>query len=275
MSRLPRVFVLASVAGILFAGSGFSQQKALTLDDIVNALAQGVTEEVLRIQIEESGCDCRATGVRGAIALQSLRTSGASEEFIRWLLQQGQAQQRSMQPVAVGRTAPPSGSSDARPTTVTLFGGYSFGRTDADNEYFRNLHGWNANVSIAVNEWFSIAGDVAGHYKRVSLLDVLELRRASIHTFAVGPQFSGWGRTRRTRGFGHVMIGAANVSDVVFETFLQTDTRICFIIGGGLDVGVGKGVAIRAFQSDWVYVPLPNDLHVSVGRLSFGVVGRF
>ena len=58
----------------------------------------------------------------------------------------------------------------------------------------------------------------------------------------------------------------------------ETDTQgtgvyPVLLIGGGLDVGVSKHMALRVFQSDWVHHF--GDDGFDMFRLSFGVVGRF
>jgi hypothetical protein len=267
-NRLSASNLAACVAVLCLAGGlCFSADEPLTLEQIADALAAGVSEEVLRMQIDASGCDCRARGVRGAMALQRLRNAGASEEFVRLLLSLGR------EPAPMHREGIPS-SQVPGPTAGTIFGGFSYGRSGSEFDPFKNLVGWNAGFSVAVTEWLSLAGDAAGHYKETGALGI-DFADVKIHTVAVGPQFSTWGRTRRTRGFGRVMVGAAWVREEFFEIPTYSDTGVAVIVGGGLDVGAARGLAFRAFQSDWVYIPQSGGESINLWRISVGIVGRY
>jgi hypothetical protein len=261
------VVLMSVLSAPVFGGVEAVEERPMTLEEIVDAVNSGVSEEVLRLQIEEGGCDCRTGGVRGAVALQRLKEAGVSDDFIRFLIQQGERPRGEPAPV---RRVRPTAEAPEKPTAATVFGGYSFGRTygDAGEE---NLHGWNAGLSVAATDWLSVAGDVSGHYIDFEGLGIL---KANIHTFAMGPQFSTWGRTRRTRGFGRFLVGAGRTNLWLLGES-GSDTGLAFVTGGGLDVGVGRNVAVRVFQSDWVHIRHAGDLRINMLRLSFGLTGRF
>jgi len=66
--------------------------------------------------------------------------------------------------------------------------------------------------------------------------------------------------------FGHFMVGGANSQlrdEKGTSGFDESNTEFAMVIGGGLDVNLGKHYAIRAAQFD--YVPIHTDINERVG----------
>ena len=146
-----------------------------------------------------------------------------------------------------------------------LFGGFSFTRGDLD----LNMYGWNASIAGVVNEWFSIVGDLSGHYADVGggVADAA----VRMHSFAIGPQFSARGKS--AVGFAHALVGANRIDGVV-EGCGGGKSYFEIIAGGGVDIPVNKSLAVRVIQADWVHIRT-GDSGVNQARLSAGLVVRF
>jgi opacity protein-like surface antigen len=148
---------------------------------------------------------------------------------------------------------------------VEVFGGYSYGGGTA--------HGWNGSIAGNVNRWFGIVADFGGQYTRIESPVVSE--RIKTHSLLFGPRFSA--RSKHVTPFAHVLLGAAHndarARELGFD-FHFTDTSFAVALGGGLDVSVGKRVAIRAFQIDYLRTNFFDGAQ-NKGRISAGVVFRF
>ena len=274
----------------LFFAVTLAQDAPITNREIIALLKEGISEDLILHKIQTSGCKCRTA----AMDIMTLKGSGASETLISGMI--SQTHRTATSPVRPRSPQIPQipqipNSELEEPTFATLFGGYTYGYTEGDLGG-AHWNGWNVATSFAITDWLSIAGDVSGHYlgnfpdgsffipERISF-------DHSIYTFAAGPQFSTWGRTRKVRGFGHVMVGGGHQNQREVESLSPprvvgfneetnthgTGVHPVLLIGGGLDVGVSKHMALRVFQSDWVHHFGNNGFDMF--RLSFGVVGRF
>ena len=253
-----------------------AQDAPITNREIIALLKDGISEDLILHKIQTSGCKCRTA----AMDIMTLKGSGASETLIRGIISQTQrtatSPARSQSP-----RIPNSELEEPKPTVATLFGGYAYGYSELESGESSNLHGWNVATSFVITDWLSLVGDVSGHYSGGSHIDGFG---SSIYTFAAGPRFSTWGRTRKVRGFGHVMVGGGRQKGPVNVLIGQlivpavgVEVHPVLLIGGGLDVRVNEHVAFRVFQSDWVrhFSQLGSSKDFDMVRLSFGVVGRF
>lgn len=176
---------------------------------------------------------------------------------------------------------------------VEVFGGYSYLRADLSDDQSlltgasENLHGFHAQVAGNLNRYFSIAGDISGHYKNLdteTFVGIPEVRlrsaNASLYTFLGGPQVKA--RNKRATLFAHALFGAARANlKVVVEdlipgnnfggTFTESETKFAFALGGGVDVSVSDRIAIRAVQADYLRTHFAEQTQNNF-RLSVGVV---
>jgi len=173
-----------------------------------------------------------------------------------------------------------------------VFGGYSYFHADGGG----SLHGWNGSVGINLNKWVGVVADVSGHYgsssTRVSTaiiglpdLSVEASADSNIHTFLAGPQLS-YRKDKRLTPFGHALFGLARVHEkgtattsgpvlgTTTFTFNDTDTGFAMGLGGGLDVGITRSVALRLIQADYLMTRLNGDTQNNA-RISVGFVFRF
>ena len=183
-----------------------------------------------------------------------------------------------------------------------VFGGYSFLHAD-DSLSFRsaggaNLHGWNASVTANLDRWFGLTADFSGHYDSSSSIQELVppfppgfppipsftttvKSSTNVHTFMVGPRFS-YRKNEKITPFAHVLFGVSRRhldSDVSFIGFGRTsfsanDTSFAGAVGGGLDVAMGKNLALRVIQADYLLTRAFGN-NANNARISTGIVFRF
>lgn len=157
----------------------------------------------------------------------------------------------------------PAAAQDA--PRAEVFGGYTYAGGGA--------HGWDASAAGNVNGWLGLVADVSGQYAGLEEPGVRE--RIRTHAFLFGPQFS-VRRNRRVTPFARALFGASHVSTEAAEAgqiFSFSDTSFAVALGGGLDVKVKEGLAVRVVQLDYVRTGFFGETQ-NKGRLSFGLVLR-
>lgn len=184
-----------------------------------------------------------------------------------------------------------------------FFGGYSVLRTRYEAEPTdprtqtptivafpgrQTFDGFNASGTVYLTKGFGVTGDFSGHFKTNRIADPLGgFISSHIRVFNVlgGPQYK-FRRNSRIAPFVRALAGVANTrsrlevpSLNVTETLSSTDFALA--LGGGVDVGVSKRVALRVFQFDYNPIFLSSGNALGFGntradnvRFSFGVVIR-
>jgi hypothetical protein len=150
-----------------------------------------------------------------------------------------------------------------------LFGGYSYNRSDG-----ANFNGWGASITENVNSYFGIKGDFSGHYLTKSANGYKV--ENWLHTVAVGPQLS-MRNSEAFSGFFHTLIGATNrrlKSTPAAAPESDSHTVFALIFGGGLDVRISKGVALRVLQVDYMLNRYQGET-LNNFRFAAGFVYRF
>ena len=140
-----------------------------------------------------------------------------------------------------------------------FFVGYAFNRVDLedalnDSGVNNSLGGWNTNgvnVSVGghightgVTDSISIVGDFGAHYGQ------LWGERVMIYTAAAGPQFTNR-KHKILHPFVRALFGVSYI-DGDMGGGLKDDVGFAFILGGGFDAKLGKQVALRVAQLDFV-----------------------
>jgi outer membrane protein OmpA-like peptidoglycan-associated protein len=155
-----------------------------------------------------------------------------------------------------------------------LFFGYSYLRLNTTtgvfvpvprtvDENFDFIPGGAASLQGNVNNWFGLKGEFGGY----SLRDVRNVD-GRVYTYLFGPVFSL--RRHKFTFFVHTLVGGARITEDVPVPFVSTTTFFArgkfhqnsFAGDGGLglDWNVGRHVAIRLFQGDYLYTQF-NDFH--------------
>jgi hypothetical protein len=137
---------------------------------------------------------------------------------------------------------------------VEIFGGLQF--THLQPAY--NAFGWNAAVTGNFKHVLGITGDFSGAYK--SNID--------FHSYTVGPVLTA--RLPVVQPFVHALFGGAT-----FTASGTSATDFAMLLGGGLDLGLRKGIGIRLIQADWLSTQFGGTVNNSNGRASAGIVLKF
>jgi hypothetical protein len=142
-----------------------------------------------------------------------------------------------------------------------LFGGFSYLRSEGEN-----LVGWQASVAGNFHRNVGIVGDFGGQYENIEGVGI------SVYQAAAGPRFTA--RNDRVTAFGHFLVGAVDSRAGLFGlTF--SDTNPMLGAGGGVDINVGRSVAIRVAQVDWGMVRVGGEWFTQNVRYGVGVVFKF
>jgi len=164
-----------------------------------------------------------------------------------------------------------------------IFAGYSFQRADL-REYFKstpiiytprhhyvNMNGWEFSATENRNSWFGGTLDVSGYYKTPQVLRIDN--REQIYSIFYGPRFS-YRRPSRT-AFAHILFGGTRTSVNVVPTGPHpSDFSFAMALGGGMDLPLKNGAAIRVLQADYLHTNAPGIAQNNF-RLSAGVVFNF
>jgi hypothetical protein len=140
---------------------------------------------------------------------------------------------------------------------VEIFGGYQF--THLQPAF--NASGWNAAVTGNFKHVLGIAADFSGAYKD----------RVHAHTYTIGPVFTA--RLPVVQPFVHALFGGVTLSGTAPN--VGSNTGFAMLLGGGLDVGLRKGIGIRIVQADWMSTRFSGDTFNRNLRVSAGLVVKF
>ena len=145
-----------------------------------------------------------------------------------------------------------------------LFGGYQYTRVNPGSGISgENFNGWNAALTGFVNNRLGITGDFSGAYKTISGESI------KFHTFMGGPTLAP-AHGQKFSPFVHALFGVVHGSTVGFS-----ENSFGMALGGGVDVGTGRGhLAIRLVQADYLMSRF-NSSTQNNARISAGVVIRF
>src|SRR5499427_7162426 len=117
---------------------------------------------------------------------------------------------------------------------VEIFGGAQFEHLQSSY----NAVGWNASLTGNFKHVLGITGDFSGAYNS---------RRAgsSVYTYTFGPVLTA--RLPVVQPFVHALFGGATISRQGVS-----DNAFAMFLGGGLDLGLRRGIGIRLVQADWL-----------------------
>ena len=140
---------------------------------------------------------------------------------------------------------------------VEIFGGAQFEHLQSSY----NAVGWDTSLTGNFNHVLGITGDFSGVYNS---------RRAnsSVYTYTVGPVLSA--RLPVVQPFVHALFGGATAT-----TGGVSNSAFAMFVGGGLDVGLRKGIGLRLVQADWLMTKFANQTQDRQGRVSAGIVIKF
>ena len=196
---------------------------------------------------------------------------------------------------------------------VELFGGYSYlhldthgvtsstlqqqcailigGPCPATFQIHPGFNGWEAAAQFNANRWLGLKADLAGHYgtlfsaKFTGLPPLPPLNFSSppqhMYDFLLGPVVSY--RSHRYTTFVHGLIGAEHTGFGSFSlqgfplnlpASSSSRTDFSFVLGGGLDLNLVPGLALRPAEVDYQFVKSGSG-HQNNLRISTGLVVGF
>ena len=169
-----------------------------------------------------------------------------------------------------------------------LFLGYSYVRLNTDTavvpggvsvaEHFDMIPGGTAQLTGNINNWFSLAADIAGY----GIHDVGGVD-GKLWTYLFGPRF--YLSRGKLSPFVNAFGGGARINstlkipvgDTVFFNRSFHQNSVAAAAGGGLDWNVSRHVGIRLVQAEYLYTGFSDnrDNRQNNLRLSGGIVWRF
>lgn len=156
----------------------------------------------------------------------------------------------------------PSPGQDSYPRGE-VFGGYTFSRYSVDSTG-HTLNGWGASVSGNITRYFGVIADFSGVYGSEPYAYPCTLpvppgcppatQNLNAYHFLAGPRFTH--RTHKAAPFAQLLFGVVDLRQE------KSGNRSGFAmgLGGGVDVPVGKHLAYRLFQADYIPAKRPNDV---------------
>jgi len=139
--------------------------------------------------------------------------------------------------------------------SMEIFGGYQF--THIDPGF--NANGWNASFTGNFKHVLGITADFSGAYKN----------QTHVHTYTFGPVLAA--RLPVVQPFVHLLFGGMTISD----SFGGSTTGFAMLVGGGLDIGLRKGIGLRLVQADWMSLHFSGSTDNKNARISTGIVLKF
>jgi len=136
---------------------------------------------------------------------------------------------------------------------IEIFGGYQF--THLQPAF--NANGWNASLTGNFKHVLGITGDFSGAYKA----------NLNVHTYTIGPVLTA--RLPVVQPFVHALFGGITASDG------ESSTGFAMMVGGGIDVGLRKGIGFRIAQADWLSTRFSGNTRNRNVRASAGIVLKF
>ncbi len=136
---------------------------------------------------------------------------------------------------------------------VEIFGGYQF--THLDPHF--NASGWNASLTGNFKHVLGITADFSGAYKD----------QVKVYTYTFGPVLTA--RLPVVQPFVHALFGGMTITDG------GSTTGFAMLVGGGLDIGMRKGIGFRLVQADWMSLRFSGNTDNKNVRVSTGIVLKF
>ncbi|PYX71948.1 MAG: hypothetical protein DMG78_13575 [Acidobacteria bacterium] len=138
---------------------------------------------------------------------------------------------------------------------VELFGGYQF--THLQPAF--NANGWDASITGNFKHILGITGDFSGAYER----------GVHAYTYTGGPVLTA--RLPVVQPFVHALFGGMTVGGGTSSS----TSGFTMMFGGGLDIGMRKGIGFRVVQADWISTNFSGTTRNRNVRASTGLVIKF
>jgi outer membrane immunogenic protein len=95
-------------------------------------------------------------------------------------------------------------------------------------------------------------------------------------SYLFGPRYS-WRNASHLEPFGQVLLGAVHASGAIATGSAGPQNAFAMTAGGGVDIGITRRFALRAFEADYYYTGFNNGTndHQNNLRISAGLIVRF
>jgi hypothetical protein len=140
---------------------------------------------------------------------------------------------------------------------VEIFGGAEFEHLQSSY----NAVGWNGSLTGNFKHVLGVTGDFSGVYNS-------HRGNSSVYTYTVGPVLTA--RLPVVQPFVHALFGGATLSKGGVSS-----NAFAMFVGGGLDIGLRKGIGLRLVQADWLLTKSGGQTQNEQGRVSAGIVIKF
>ena len=140
---------------------------------------------------------------------------------------------------------------------VEIFGGVQYEHLQSSY----NAVGWNGSLTGNFKHVLGITGDFSGVYNS-------HRANSTVYTYTVGPVLTA--RLPVIQPFVHALFGGAKISSGG-----MSDNAFAMLVGGGLDIGLRKGIGLRLVQADWLMTKFGGQTQDKQGRVSAGIVIKF
>jgi hypothetical protein len=146
-----------------------------------------------------------------------------------------------------------------------------------------------SNQVPGATDWFGANGGRLdaniGNWRHLGLaaeISGASMSKLTTLSYMAGPRRSialGGAEKRKISAFAQVLVGGVHASDGLFPsgtTIKSSADAFALSAGGGLEVGLRRGISLRLIQADYLYTRLPNlyDNYESNFRLGAGVTFR-
>jgi outer membrane immunogenic protein len=138
------------------------------------------------------------------------------------------------------------------------------------------MNGGNGWVAINFSHSLGIVGEIASQYASNISSSGTDL---TLTSYLAGPRYV-LGRAHHFAPFAQVLLGGAHASGSLApgnSGLAGSANAFAMIAGGGLDIGLSRHIAVRAFEADYYLTRFDNGVndHQNSLRLAAGVIIRF
>ncbi len=162
-----------------------------------------------------------------------------------------------------------------------IYAGYSHNRVDVGDtggltSEREGFNGFEVAVKGSVGRYVGLKGDYAFHRKSFSetfegmTFDI----DATLHNLLGGVEIKDNSKETRVKPFAHFLAGFAHAKlDANFAGVSESDTGFAAVIGGGIDIRLGKRADLRIIQFDYNPSRLFDETQHNY-RIGVGIVFR-
>ena len=148
-----------------------------------------------------------------------------------------------------------------------ILAGYSFYRCNPEGVTGNcDLNGWIASLSANATKWFGAVAEFNGNYGSVEDVDSVR-----VMSFMFGPRVY-IRKNDKVTPFVHALFGDTYIHAKAGRIKFLKENDFSMAFGGGLDLKVGKFIAARPFQVDYVTFDPKQSARMHNFRFAAGII---